>query len=457
MGKRIESDKPLIEPVYSQSSPNEPVELANTPVQFTHKDKTYERAAKVVMRFVPSDRLLFIIPAEDMANNPFWTLGVASSLMEDRCIELSLTDRGVSVEVFCVGVGLGPDEIVFVPRTAHIPIPSQPQSLSTVIFHVFNFPRFFSPDDYVLVSKGLSICDRAVFGANGWRITIAGTDKTENLDKSLRAQGGYAVTHMGKVEREDGSTFSWDQGEHVLSCTRQFLSFALGRRIGIALPIGLDANGQRVFEQWDLPLITAGAWTGSYSWFDKRHGEMLSEVFPGFFNLWNSASWKEHLKVALYWYLAANERTTGIGVDAGIILAQTALERLAWAYCVEHQKIVSQDAFKPRGLSAADRIRMLASTLDIPVQLPIIMDAFRLRPAKPWGDIPDAITEVRNSLVHPYKKHAPPKGAYYQAWELSMWLLDLALLRLCNHTGDYANRLDRSRYVGHVERVPWGQ
>ena len=457
MGNRIESDKPIIEPVHSQAGPNEPIELANEPVQFMHKGENYERTAKVVIRFFPSYRLLFIVPANDMAKDPLWTLRIGSSLIEEKCIELNFTDRGVSVEAFCTSVGIGADEIVFTPRKAYVPIPPQPPLLCSMIFHIFNFPKFHGPDDYVFVSSGVSLCDRAVLRAGGWRVTIAGTDKTEDLCKSLRAQGGYAITHMGKVEREDGEVFSREQAEHVLSCTREFLSFALGRWIGIALPVGLSNDGQRVFEQWDLPRTTAGPWNGSFSWFDPRHGDLLSDVFPGFFSLWNDGMWKEHLKVALYWYIAANERTTGIGVDAGIILAQTALERLAWVHCVKHQKIVSEEAFKPRGLSAADRLRMLISTLGIPVNIPATMSALHGRRGRKWADIPDAITSIRNSLIHPYDKNLPPKGSYYEAWQLSMWLLDLALLRFCNHNGDYGNRIANSRYVGQVERVPWGE
>ena len=38
-----------------------------------------------------------------------------------------------------------------------------------------------------------------------------------------------------------------------------------------------------------------------------------------------------------------------------------------------------------------------------------------------------------------------------------MWLLDLVLLRLSNHNGEYGNRMANSRYVGQVEKVPWSE
>ena len=461
VGKMIESSKPLIEPVYSQVGPNQPIELGSVAIQFTHEDKTYQRTANVITRFLPSDRLLFIVQADDMAKDPFWTLGIGYSLIDEKYIELRLTDKGVTVEAFCVHVGA--DEIAFMPKRSLITTTPRSESLSTVVFHLFNFPDFLGSDDYSLTSgeppfHGVKRCGRIILKAGGWSITIAATDKTDSLVKSLQQQGGYVITHMGKIEREDGSVFSTEQVEHLLSCVRQFLSFALGRWVGITLPVGFDATGKRVFEQWDLPLTTAGSWNGSYSWFDAHHGGLLSGVFPGFFDLWSSDSWKEHLRVALYWYLAANERSTGIGVDAGIILAQTALERLAWAYCVEHRKMVSQKAFLQRGLSATDKLHMLITTLGIPIELPGTMTTLNAKPGEKWADILDAITSIRNALVHPSEKKSFLRSShYYEAWLLSMWLLDLVLLRLCKHTGDYANRLADRRCVGIVEQVPWAK
>ncbi len=463
MSKLTEIDKPPIEPVYSQTCPNERIVLADTRVQSTHRDRTYERTAKVVIQFLPRDYLLFVVPAEDMIDEPFWTIGTGHSLIREKSIQLRLIDKSTLVDVFCKSVGVDGDEVVFTPRKSVITVAVGREHPCTVMFHVFNFPDFWGSEDYILTLgkpplPGGKRCGRVILQAGGWCITIAATDKTEDLTKSLQKQGGYVITHMGKIEREDSSAFSIAQAEYLLSCLRQFLSFALGRRIGIALPIGLDINGQRVFEQWDLPLMTAGSWNGSYSWFDSHHGSLLSEVFPGFFSRWCSDSWKEHLKVALYWYLAANERTTGIGVDAGIILAQTALERLAWAYCVEERGLLSPKAYWQGGLSAAKKFRLLASTLGVPIGLPQNLTVLNTEHEGKWSDTPSAIAFIRNALVHPSKSKSFIGGShYYEAWQLSMWLLDLVLLRLCNHTGPYANRLADERWVGSVEQVPWAK
>jgi hypothetical protein len=159
------------------------------------------------------------------------------------------------------------------------------------------------------------------------------------------------------------------------------------------------------------------------------------------------------LQDTLYWYLGACDRRVGIGVDAGLILAQTALELLAWTYCVLDRKMISAAAFQPRRLSAADRFRLLASSLNIPTEIPANLTGLHGRRGKKWVDGMEAITEIRNRLVHPAAQQIEDPG-YFEAWKLSLWYIDLVLLRLCGHKGKYANRLDR-RWVGQVESVPW--
>ena len=203
-----------------------------------------------------------------------------------------------------------------------------------------------------------------------------------------------------------------------------------------------------------MPIAARGAWDGSWSWFDPHHGQLLSEVFPKFCHLRRDPIWQPVLQAALYWYLAANERATGIGVDAGIILAQTALERLAWTYCVVHRKMVSKAAFSQKGLSAADKLRVLASSLEIPTEIPGEMTALNARRGSKWSDAPDAMVSIRNAIVHPSETALPPDRSYYEAWLLFTWFLDLTFLRLCGHDGSYSNRITK-KWIGQVEQVPW--
>ena len=173
------------------------------------------------------------------------------------------------------------------------------------------------------------------------------------------------------------------------------------------------------------------------------NGGLLSEVFPGFVSLWNDSTWKVPLWEAVYWYIQANGQNYKSAItDAGIILAQTALELLAWTHCVQHRRMVSARAFeRGGGLRAADKLRLLATSLDVPLDIPPHLLALNAKPGEKWHDAMHAITDVRNALVHPPAKTVLPKDSYLEAWNLSLWYLEMVLLRLCGHMGKYSNRL----------------
>jgi hypothetical protein len=450
-----ELDKPLIEPIYSQAGPNQPIVLGATEVQFTYKGETYRGTATVTSRFVPNERLCFVVPIilPKLCGANDW----------DR--KLTLADRGITLDVLCVSApsrsegGRESGELVFVPGMSPVIVTLPSEAISSAVFHLFNLPYLFGPEDYSLTqreprSEKHTRCGRVNLKADGWDITIAATGKTSDLCEALKNQGGFVITHMGRIEREDGSTFSSRHLEDLLRCVHYFLSFALGRWAGVAFPIGLNKTGRRVHEEWGLPLVAAGPWNGSYSWFEKMHGELLSQVFPGFMALWNKELWRGPLKDALWWYLGACERDTGIGVDTGLILAQTALELLAWNYCVRERKMVSEEAFGLRGLSAADRLRILASSLGIPLEIPACLRALGARRGRKWQDGMEAITSIRNACVHPRAENSFPDHSYFEGWKLSLWYIDMVLLRLCGHIGQYSNRLIHDRWA-ELETVPW--
>lgn len=457
MTDRLVVDKPPIEPIYWQAEPSQPIDLGSVEARFVSRGKRYQGKARVTMRFAPRARLMFVVRAP--GTHPLKAFSVFFDDNWDG--KLKLVDRRVTLDVLCVGTGGEHGAVAFSPKRSVAAVTPFPKGISYAVFHVFNFPDFNGPQDYSLTlgkppRQGWKLCGRVTLVGDGWAVTVAATDKTDDLCKALGRQGGFAITHMGRIEREDGSTFSGEQLERVLGTVHYFLSFALGRWAGVAFPIGFNKAGKRVFEQWGLPMAADGPWGGSCSWFDPHHGELLPQVFPGFMALWKKGLWHRALTEGLYWYLGACDRGTGIGVDTGLILAQTALELLAWTHCVQDRKMVSAEAFEPRGLSAANRLRLLASSLDIPLELPACLTALHATRGQKWDDSMDAITGIRNAIVHPHAKKQLPHGSYYEGWKLSLWYVDMAILRLCGHTGKYSNRLV-DRWMGQVESVPWAQ
>ena len=107
-------------------------------------------------------------------------------------------------------------ELFCLPKRTPLTVTAPSNAISKVTIHLFNFPDFLGSEDYTLrlgepPAEGWKRCGRAVLRADGWEVTIAATETTDNISKALSAQGGYALTHMGQIAREDRSTFNSEQ------------------------------------------------------------------------------------------------------------------------------------------------------------------------------------------------------------------------------------------------------
>jgi len=282
-----------------------------------------------------------------------------------------------------------------------------------------------------------------------WRIRLSSLATTHDHFKALEETGGYALTHVGALERADGKTFKGDAANGVLQAMRFFLSFAKGALCTPVCPVGFDGTVTRVWEQWSSP---DGPWASQISWFDPHTSQQMEDLFAGFMRRWQNSEWQSALREVLYWYFNANDSYRGI--DAGIILMQTALERLSFEYAVRDRRLIEATGFKD--LRASDAFRLLLSSLDIPIEIPAELHSLTALSKKlNWVDAPHALTEVRNALVHPdHKRRSQVSSAYLDAWQLGLWFLELAILRVCAYEGTYSNRL-QPHYVGEVQSVPW--
>ena len=152
---------------------------------------------------------------------------------------------------------------------------------------------------------------------------------------------------------------------------------------------------------------------------------------------------------ALHWYLRSNRAGEGPGVDGGLILSQAALERLSVSVLRQAGIIL------PRRANAADRIRAAFQHLKIVITIP--RTSKTLRSWQRRGvvlDGLDAITKLRNELVHP-ERRLPGKlsPAIPEAWQLAQWYTEVMLLKLCGYQGVYSNRL-KAKWVGEVQPFP---
>ncbi len=262
----------------------------------------------------------------------------------------------------------------------------------------------------------------------------------------------YLVTHHLCMRRENDLSFSAAEAHAELDDLSTFLSFCHGHWVSTTLAAGVDANGVVVMEEWGTGLLSS--WTRGSNWLDEHHGTGMIELFPKFTKLVRSSDeWRKTIKQLIYWDVRSD--TNLVGPDGSCILLQAALEHLAWQVLVRQKKSLSEDGFAK--LPAADQLRLLLSTLSVPIGLPQdFTEVQALAKEFNWIDGPQAFVEIRNRLVHPPKnKNQNKRLPYYEAYLIGKWYLELAVLSSCGYTGVYSNRTHKMRSVGDVERVPW--
>lgn len=427
-------------PIFWQENPNDEIVLGEYNVSVCILNKKFSLKVNASLRFLPTPRLRFTCPA---THSLFWTIGVNQEMYD-----VEFPSLGTKFECSC---GISKTEASFSPRNFVVQLRKPSDRIRKVVFHLFNWPDISSGEDIRLEKEQSSKrIGHTKIVVSSWKIEILATEKTSNSISSLRQFGGHQITHIGTVEHEDGTDFKTNEADEVLERLGMFFEFVLGRRSDPSLCFGYDVSGNCVYEQIGIQKHEDGAWKG-HSWFHEMNASWLKEVFPGFWSLCDRQPWwKKQLINAIYWYSHANMGVSSIGIDSALIFSQAALEMLAWNYCCHERKAVSKDAFTDRGgLRASDKLRLLASLMGIPTEIP--SESKHLHQMNPkYEDSMHVITAMRNDLVHPDVKREPTLDEYHEAWQLSMWYLDLVLLKLCGHRGQYHNRIS-----GKIETVPW--
>ena len=389
--------------------------------------------AKVTMQLSPAPRVFIEITTPGMA------VALANSLYRFGAKPKLRLPSGPEIEAFVMEVAIGKVcRSLLVPTQQPVTVRQTEEPLQSVKFKVINFSSLHQ-----------SSCP-ALLHAEPWCIEIKPVAELSKIKKILKMESGYAVTHEGSISRSDGESFSVEEARKLLDGLRLFLSFARGGDCGVTLISGSDENGEPAWEQWGT--YSAFPWFDLSSWLDHRlnNDDALSTAFPGF---WRKVEQTidvpdDPVRVTLYWYLRSNETNAP---QAGIILTQAALERLA-------RQLLPKEKYNPKD-NAAYRIRAALQETRIDTVIPQCCKELRMV-CKTEGlcDGPEVLAKIRNDLVHAEMRTNVCLEAYLEARDLGQWYVELLLLRLFEYTGQYANRLAykyERRYEPNI--VPWAQ
>lgn len=321
------------------------------------------------------------------------------------------------------------------------------ETVTSMVFLVPNMPTMYGD---VISSGGQRWAGRVDLPDPPWRIRLESRPDISAIVTELK-MGGYAPTHVGRIDRTDGASFATADARAILEGLGQFLSFSRGFWTTPLLLVGYE-DDVPVWHEWCAR--HASPWRTMSAWFSPHHADSLSAAFPLFMDRWRDLGWRDTLVLGIGWFVEANQLSNA---ESSIVLGQVALELLAWAELVEEHEIMSRGHFKagPTEQNIRELLRWADIPLAIPAQRGFLSD---LAAQEAWEDGPAALIGYRNLLTHPRHRVDrilnAPVLARTELGQLALWYVELVLLRFLNYEGDYVNRLT-ARAVGEVEAVPW--
>jgi len=387
--------------------------------------------------------------AEFTTHNAIFALGAIDS---DEQLPLYIDGSKIGARVVAVGSQSGPErlKVSWQPNPQPITILGCPSTNILVTkFTVANFPNFISSTKHFFEQEGQKRC---AFGLlleyDGFRLEIIPTKNITERVKRLRENCGYMSTHRGRMERIDGAEYTADVAIDMLHGFFKYLSFVRGIEAKPVLPTGFNATGGICWE-WLVP--PARAYSTAHSLFDSHAGKYIENFCPLFLQNWFDPKWRQALGESVSWYLECNSPT--LNKTGAIVLIQAALERLSFFYLVECTQSVSRNSFRRR--TAGENVAAFLRAIDIPIEIPVVCDALAdLASANEYEHSPHAITSIRNQYVHPRANRNFTGLQVYDASNLAMWLVEMAILKLCGYEGKYSTRLE-SQWIGQYKDVPW--
>ena len=269
-----------------------------------------------------------------------------------------------------------------------------------------------------------------------WKIQLQQTPNHREAQRYLQFIGGYQITHIGSIFKNDGSLFSQEEAQEEVNILRSFLSFCNGAFVGLTEIQGVDQNWVPLWEVWKDHNVGWSNGGKNYSWIhvngaNDQENEMMASLFPSFSREYQR---DKNLRSLVYRYLQANQTQPDIDPQTARVIGQTAL-KLALNAETDWKRL-------------AQEMESYGVSLDIPDEMPNLRRLYKRNPAKIKGikPGPSILSDVRNAHEHPeIQLHGTEEDhhtkALFEAWHLGQWYTEAVVLGRCSYSGRRTNCL----------------
>ncbi|MFH9468714.1 hypothetical protein ACH4LT_15705 [Streptomyces clavifer] len=371
--------------------------------------------------------------------------------------ELSLLDLGFDLPVFardavsgwCNGASYGD--------------PTAP--LDRLVAHWFNLPRWHGSAHLAAhAADGTPLlvpAGRSVYEADGWKITLDVRPDHNAAFSDVRKANVHVMTHVMEIRRLNGNTFTAAEVSPVLSALHAGLSFALGRWVAPALPVGQNDQEQTMWGEWG-PMLCDPARRISSGWWYPEDQESMANLLACLLPVFRDPDKGQALRLQMQYAITAIA-DRGF-VEQRIMSGAAGLEHVMWQELVL-SGLLTEDEFNSRSWPAHRKLRTVLTDAGVDPKvradrLPAIT-AFAAAQQVSGGrsvDGADVVTRVRNRLVHPKEAQEPVygvKGLVTETWLLTRHYLALLVLHSIGFRGSYQDLSRTNGWVGETEPVPW--
>lgn len=294
-----------------------------------------------------------------------------------------------------------------------------------------------------------------LFENDNFRIIIKKRNQFSDLKEYLYKIGGYMLLYDGEIINKKGH-ISLDDLNDVLQGFSTFLSFINGRRCSPLFRKGIFEDNLLWSDYTDY---LVDQYKDVNSWVSTKSTKGLNELWYKFSKLWKNKEHREFLVSVMHWYIEANMQS-GF-TDGAIIMAQTGLELIYNWLIVEQKKFISgADA---DNLSASNKIRLVLSTINLSNDVPDSLSNLKSFLGNGVTDAPEAFVQIRNAIVHSQsskrkKLRNVSNMLKYEALQLALWYIELALLNILDYKEEYVNRCDQLVSGYRVDSyLPWSK
>ena len=418
----------------SASAINQSIPLGEMTVEFVLDGRWVSVKAKAFEILFPNPSVVFEVsgvPREPQLSEETHPgpppISVRSGPLTSDGPETLRLENGEDVEVV-------PSSWLFIQEDATIHLAHRPsvvfRSGSTIVsllFKVLNFSN--SALHWSIVMK-----------AEPWLVKIEPVPNLHKLERILRSNSGYAVTHTGMVAREDGRGFTEEEAHEFLDGLDNFLSFISSSSCAVTDVTGTGSDGRDAWKRWGSHHVAP--WARRRTWADVTVRDSFPAIFQKF--------WEDYVKNrgdlerALGWYVYSNQSEA---LDVSIIFNHAVLELLTYIAAGQ----------KPPKTKTGDWIANNLSNEGIDPQIPSSCRSLSaLANQRSLRHGPHALVDIRNSMIHPNPTfHHPSIDATHEAKQLGLWYVELMLLKRFQHMGKYSSQLTPVQTPGDTEIVPW--